>query len=85
MNEAQARAVEKYSVDGPFREPLVRCEGCNQIIFVADLHKYGMCSCSHTRVKNIRALTEDDMAKVSKWVDEGKLDPDWLALWEVKE
>lgn len=75
---------QKYSADGPFMEPLVRCDACQELLFVADIRKHGMCGhCSNTRVRNVRTMTEPEMAKVKSWVNDGKLDADWAKLFGV--
>jgi hypothetical protein len=81
MNELTPE--QKYSKDGDFKEPVVRCDACQDLILRALLKKVGMCpACSNTRVRNVRMMTQEDFNKVSAWVGEGKIDPDWLKLFE---
>lgn len=76
------RARKKYSVDGEFAEPLVMCDSCQTLIFVKTLHEVGMCpECGAVKVRNIRSLQGDKLEQVKKWVADGKLDPDWFALF----
>ncbi len=81
LTDVQIAASEKYSHDGEFIDPLVRCDSCAQLIFVKQLTKRGMCECGNTRVRNVRSLTEDELNTAKKWVDEGKLDQVWVDLW----
>lgn len=77
---------QKYSKDGAFCEPIVRCDGCAKLILVAELHKLGMCpNCSNTRVKNARTLNGDEMEMLKAMAAEGKIDPDFIALFEVMQ
>lgn len=79
----QLRAVSKFSHDGPFSDPVVRCDACQVLILTDDLKKNGVCECSNTRVRNLRAINEKDKAIIRKWIDEGKVDPDFLIIFEV--
>jgi hypothetical protein len=85
FSEQRARALDKYGKDGPFAEPVMRCDSCAELILRSDLHKRGMCECGNTRVRNVLTVKEKEMPIVQKWIDEGKIDSDWLALWEAKE
>lgn len=79
-------AMQKYSKDGEFKEPVLKCESCNKVVLHADLKKIGMCPlCGNTRVRNVRTLTDEDQATVKKWIAEGKCDPAWLELFEPSE
>lgn len=80
----ESEVLEKFSKDGPFSEPCVKCDACQALLLVSDLRKIGMCGhCGNTRVRNVRAMTEQDMVLAQKWVNEGLIDPDWLKLFEV--
>jgi len=74
---------EKYSKDGPFNDPVVRCDACQILLLMAELKKTGQCSkCSNTRVRNLRGtLTEQDCQTLLDWKAEGKIDPDFVALF----
>ena len=75
--------TQKYSKDGDFKEPVVICDACTKLIIVSELKKIGMCPhCSNTRVRNVRIMTEENMEIAKKWAAEGKIDPDWLKLFE---
>ncbi len=66
-----------YSKDGPFRDPIVRCDACQSIVKLEVLHRNGCCPCGNTRVRNLQSLTGDEMEKCKKW----EVDPDFLALF----
>lgn len=75
---------QKYSKDGPFQEPVVMCDSCTTLQLVVDLHRHGMCTeCGNTRVRNVRSMNEKNAERAKAWIAEGKLDPDWLRLFEV--
>ena len=43
-------AQQKYSKDKEFREPVLRCDQCQALLLLTDLHKRGMCiHCGSTR------------------------------------
>lgn len=80
----QIEALNKYSIDGPFLEPVVRCDSCQELLIVKDMRKVGMCPhCSNTRVRNVRTMNEQDMEKAKAWASEGKIDPVWLHIFGV--
>ena len=81
LTEAQIVAADKYSHDGEFREPLVRCDSCSKLNFLEDLTRRAMCSCGNLRVRNVTSLTKRELKKVKKWVEQGKLDQIWADLW----
>lgn len=86
FNEDQLRAAQKYPVDGPFKEPVLRCDSCSSLVLASTLREVGMCPrCGNTRVRNARTMNDDDMAKAKEWVSQGLLDPDWLHLFTGKE
>lgn len=86
LNDDQLRAADKYPVDGPFKEPVLRCDSCVKLVLAATLREIGMCPhCGNTRVRNARTMNDDDMAKAREWITQGLLDPDWLHLFIGKE
>jgi predicted RNA-binding Zn-ribbon protein involved in translation (DUF1610 family) len=86
FNDDQLRAAEKYPVDGPFQEPVLRCDSCVKLVLAATLREVGMCPhCGNTRVRNARTMNDDDFVKANEWVSQGLLDPDWLHLFIPKE
>lgn len=77
--------LQKYSNDGPFREPVLMCDACQALLLKAELRTDGMCKhCGNTRVRNVRVMSEGDMALVKVWAEQGKIDSDWLKLWEAE-
>ena len=85
LSDAQVIATDRYSHDGEFVEPLVRCDSCAKLIFLQQLTKRGMCECGNTRVRNVRSLTEDELETAREWVEQGKLDKVWIDLWVESE
>lgn len=82
INEAEA----KYNAEGPFNEPVLKCDACQKLILLKTLHKVGKCPhCGNTRVRNVNQMTEEDQIKAKEWVESGDLDPDWLKLFEPCE
>lgn len=76
---------EKYSKDGPFNDPLLRCDACQALLLRSDLHQHGMCKhCGNTRVRNVRVMSEGDMALAKAWAEAGKIDEDFLKLFEAE-
>ena len=75
--------MEKYKKDGPFMDPVVRCDSCQSLLLMSELKTAGQCSrCSNTRVRNLRGvLTEGDCQTLIIWRNEGKVDPDFVALF----
>ena len=72
----------KYSKDGPFIEPVVRCDSCVELILVKDLKEIGMCpECGNTRIRNVKTLSESEMSDMKA----KGIDPDWIALFEEYE
>lgn len=84
--EAQLSAAQKYSVDGPFNEPVLRCDSCARLILAATLKEIGMCPhCSNTRVRNVRTMNDEDIQRAKDWADKGLIDPEWMNLFKEKE
>lgn len=77
---------QKYSKDGPFNDPVVRCDSCQTLLLRADIQTHGMCKhCGHTRVRNLRSMSEGDWARLQAWVEAGKIDADFLKVFEGVE
>ncbi len=77
---------QKYSKDAPFCEPVVRCDGCAELILLETVKTIGMCpKCSSTKVKNVRAMNEEEMENCKKWAREKIIDHQWVALFEGME
>lgn len=69
----------KYSKDGAFTDPVVRCDSCQRIIMVAKLKEMGACFCGSRKVKNLRGFTDAEERQMRAW----GIDPDFLALFEM--
>lgn len=84
FTEDQFRANQKFSIDGPFNDPVVMCDSCQEMVLREELNKIGCCPhCANTRVRNVRVLTEENHKKLKDWADSGKIDPDFLHLFGV--
>ena len=76
-------ATGKYNKEGAFVEPVLICDSCTKVVLLDDLHKQGMCpECGNTKVRNVKILNDENLLRVNKWIEEGKVDPDWLKLFE---
>lgn len=75
---------QKYSKDGPFMDPVLMCDACQELLLKAEIHKTGMCShCSNTRFRNVRSINETKFKQMEQWAKDGVIDPDFLKLFEV--
>lgn len=70
---------EKYSKDGAFNDPVVRCCECSKIITRDEIRKSGGCpACGNKRVRNVLNMTDVEMNNLKiRGIDE-----DFLALFE---
>ncbi len=79
VNEVDA----KYHADGPFNDPVVRCDKCQRLLLMTGLHKQGKCChCGNTRVANVNQVTANDMETLIRWADDGIIDSDFIKLFE---
>jgi hypothetical protein len=86
INTDAVNVFQKYSKDGPFVEPVVKCDACQALLLKEELRTSGQCKhCGNTRVRSVRAMTEADMVLAKVWAETGKIDPDWLKLFEEAE
>ena len=68
-------------VNGDFKDPVVRCDSCQKLLLVTDLHKTGCCRhCGNRRVRNLTVFNDDERKQMEAW----KIDPEFIALFEVK-
>lgn len=57
-----------YSKDGPFSDPVVRCDKCNKLLLLDDVKQTGMCPhCGARRIRNLLAFDGDELAQMKKW------------------
>ncbi len=73
--------MEKYDIDGPFIDPVVRCDSCNKMVNRKTVLKTGSCLCGSRKVKRVASMTPDEMKTAKKW----DIDPDFIALFEEVE
>lgn len=73
---------KKYSDDGPFRDPVVRCDKCSTILKVEHIRETGCCTnCGWRRVRKIRNFNSDELNKMVEW----GIDPDFCAMFRQVE
>lgn len=74
---------QKYSADGEFKEPVLRCDRCAKLVLLDTLHHLGMCPhCSNIRVANLRTVNDEEMGQLVGWAGDGTIDPDFVALFK---
>jgi len=73
--------TSRYSKDGPFNDPAVKCDSCRKILLREDIQKYGCCTCGCRRVRNILAMSGEDM----EYLKSKNVDPAFLSLFEGVE
>lgn len=72
---------QKYGKDAPFADPVVRCDGCRDLIFMDKLRKLGHCPhCGNRKVREVRFLNHSEMTVLKA----SGVDPDFLAIFEEK-
>lgn len=75
---------QKFSKDGPFNDPVVQCDACQELLLREELQSHGMCMhCSNTRVRNVRIMSMEKFDQMKNWASEGKIDADFIKLFEV--
>lgn len=67
--------IMPYVKDGPFNDPVVRCDSCQALVLVEEIKVLGSCtSCGNRRVRNVQVMKPDEMADLRhRGVDEGFL------------
>ncbi len=78
----------KYSKDGPFVDPLVRCDSCAKIITNESISTIGMCEhCGNRRIRNLQNFTEEEIGYWKDWRGKGgmRIDPEFFTLFEAVE
>jgi len=78
MSKVITLDTTKYSKDGPFRDPVVRCDSCQRLLFREQVQKYGGCFCGSKRIRNVRSFTPEER----ELMIQKNVDPDFLALFE---
>jgi Zn finger protein HypA/HybF involved in hydrogenase expression len=71
--------LPKYHVDGPFEDPLIRCNNCGTLHMTEKWKKKGYCSkCGNRRCRNVIHLTDEEFIICRNW----PVDPDFMKLFE---
>ena len=71
--------MAKYSKDGAFNDPVVRCDSCGKIVNMIALKEMGCCPyCGNRKVRNVMQFTGEELDKMREW----KIDPEFVALFE---
>ena len=75
--------LKKYDTDGPFNDPVVRCDGCNKLVNKVDgAIKIGGCPhCGNKRVNAAMTFNKEELEKMKEW----NIDPDFIAIFERVE
>ena len=64
---------------GPFTDPVVRCDSCSTIIKATLLRSLGSCStCGNKRVRDVTVFDQDEYDQIKAWGF-----TDFLACFEV--
>jgi rRNA maturation endonuclease Nob1 len=71
--------MAKYSKDGDFTDPVVRCDACSKITLTRELKRIGCCpTCGNRKVRNLLVFNEQELAQMKDW----GVDPDFIAVFE---
>lgn len=75
--------MEKYGKDGPFSDPVVRCDKCHKIVLISYLKENGSCSnCGNKRITNLLGFSILEYLKMRFiW----KVDPEFLKVFTSKK
>jgi hypothetical protein len=71
-------AMSRYSKDGAFNDPVVRCDVCQRLLLVDRLRTEGACVCGSRKVRNVFSFNPEEMAEMKDW----GIDTEFLALFE---
>lgn len=75
--------MERYGKDGPFLDPVCRCDKCNKIVLISYLKEKGGCSnCGNKRITNLLGFSILEYLKMRFiW----KVDPEFLKVFTSKK
>jgi hypothetical protein len=74
--------MAKYSKDGEFNEPVVRCDCCGKLLLMDVLRREGRCDkCGHRKIKNLFGFDKTEYEQMLAW----GIDPEFLALFQNEE
>jgi predicted RNA-binding Zn-ribbon protein involved in translation (DUF1610 family) len=70
--------MEKYGIDGDFRDPAIRCYTCNKVVLMENVYKIGRCPhCGNRKWSRLVSVNDEEKA----WLSGKGVDPDFLALF----
>lgn len=65
-----------------FNDPVLRCDGCQKLVWVETITKIGMCPhCSRRKYHKVSTFNSVE----KKWMEDNEVDPEFLKLFEPKE
>ena len=68
-----------YDEDGPFNDPVVICDSCQEIEKVAVIKTSGKClNCGNRKFRAVQTMNQRNYLKAKGM----NLDPEWWALFE---
>lgn len=71
----------KYSKDGAFQDPVVRCDGCHKLAKIETIKAVGCCpECGNKRVRNVLVFNSSELEQLKAW----NIDPAFIDLFEPK-
>uniref|UniRef100_A0A6M3K6D2 Uncharacterized protein n=2 Tax=viral metagenome TaxID=1070528 RepID=A0A6M3K6D2_9ZZZZ len=75
--------MERYGKDGPFLDPVVRCDKCNRMVKLDYLKREGCCpDCGNKRVRNLMGFSLLEYLKMRFF---WKVDPEFLKTFTTKK
>jgi len=70
----------RYSKDGPFNDPVLRCDSCSKLVRHVVLTQMGKCPhCGSRKVRKMDTFNSEELKQMQEW----GIDQDYLALFEV--
>jgi len=76
--------TNKYDArnQGPFADPVVRCDSCQKILRLGEVKKIGKCKfCGNRRVRTVQVLNSREMKLLKEW----GVDPEFIKLFPAEE
>ena len=57
-----------YGKDGPFNDPVVRCDKCSKILLLEKIRQDGVCPhCGARRIRNLLAYNDEELSQMKRW------------------
>lgn len=76
------RDKSRYSKDGAFSDPVVRCDGCHKLVRIEAIKNVGCCpNCGNKRVRNVLVFNQEELEQLKEW----KIDTEFISLFESKQ